>query len=82
MPLPSGSRTSSRYMSAARGCRSASERRRRVEHADAVALSLQDQAKRPADVRLVVDDDDVPFAGHDGSRHPERGAAELAGNHA
>ena len=38
------------------------ERRRRVEHADAIALALQDQTERPADVRLVVDDDDVPFA--------------------
>ena len=59
MPLPSGSRTSSRYTSARRAASLRRERRRRFEHADAVALAFQDQAQRPADVRLVVDDDDV-----------------------
>src|SRR6476646_9368558 len=39
----------------------------RIKHAHAVALALEDQAKRPPDVCLVVDDDDVPLAGHDGS---------------
>ncbi len=43
------------------------ERRRRLEHGDPIALALEDQPQRPADVRLVVDDDDVPFACHDGS---------------
>ena len=67
MPLPSGSRTSSRYTSATARFALRRERRRRIEHADAVAFPLEDQTKRSADVRLVVDDDDVPFAGHDGS---------------
>ena len=56
-----------------------------------VALALEDQPQRQADVRLVVDDDDAMFAGHArrpgltarltdarGSDDAEPGAAELA----
>ena len=41
------------------------EGRDRVADRDAIALALENQAQRPADVRLIVDDDDVTKAGHE-----------------
>ena len=63
--------------------------RRRLAHRDAVALALEDQPQRQADVRLVVHDHDVASAGHDArsvaiaaigaaQRDAECRAAELA----
>ena len=52
--------------------------RRRLAHGDAVAFALQNQAQRLADVRLVVDDDDVARAASRGGSW--RGPSASAGS--